>query len=500
MKKYYSVILMAVIIVLVAANAALGANITVYLNGQSQTYNPAPVIQKGTTIVPMRAIFEQLGANIDWNGQTRTVTATKDDIIISLTIGETVAYVNGRQVALAIPSQTINGRTMVPLRFVSEALGATVKWDAKTWSIYIDSVASGTTTTSPSGTLQVSDIAKNSSSVVLISTFDGNGRPLGFGSGFVVRENGVIATNYHVIDGAASATVKFENGNTYNAKYITSYNEQRDIAILKIDATGLTALKIGDSSKCIAGEKVVAIGNPLGLQNTVSDGIISSLNRIVENQGYIQITAPISPGSSGGPLFNMSGEVIGINSAGFTTGQNLNLAIPINEVKNMFDGSLNIPLTELNQTIGNNGNSVTRMTDQEFVDYIYENYSARSIGGSTVEISEVTLDWVGSNSDVPYLILKMDNYNFPGFVDAMANGNEQNLQDWLNEVAGEMADRYPEGDAMVGFMFQDYFDEYPSVFSADNISYDENGWLVTWIPYSILITDGEIGIGGWNEP
>lgn len=497
MRKIHLSLLIMALIILVAANLTFAAGITVYLNGQVQAYDPAPVIQKGTTIVPMRAIFEQLGAIIDWDDRTRTVTAARGETLISLSVGQTIAYVNGKPVPLAVPSQIIKGRTMVPLRFVSESLGASVKWDPATWSIYIDDRESSSAT-EQQGPLEITDIARNSSSVVLVSTFDRTGKAVGFGSGFVVRSGGAIATNYHVIDGAASAAVRFENGTIYNVEYVTAYDKKRDIAVLKIDAASLVPLKIGDSAKCVAGEKVVAIGNPLGLQNTVSDGIISSLNRTVDNQGYIQITAPISPGSSGGPLFNMAGEVVGINTAGFTQGQNLNLAIPINESKNMFDGTLQVPLAELNGiTVGGSGSSP--LSDQEFADYIYTEYGTRTVGGYTVSLSEVT--WLVLKSDgTKCFNLMLDKYELGDFVGAAADGYFAELEDWLYEIAAEAAANYPDERLMVGFMFQDYFDEYPDPFSPDHIDYANGAWLVTWIPVAASVNFGDIYIGKWSAP
>lgn len=502
MKKYLSCIALVFIFPLVFTNVAWAANISVYLNGQAQTYNPAPIIQKGTTIVPMRAIFEQLGANIDWDPKTMTVTATKDNTLISLTIGQQVAYINGKQVTLAIPSQTINGRTMVPLRFVSESLGAMVRWEAKTWSIYIDNAP---TNTQPQNqvsqtTLTVEEIAKNSSSVVLIKTFDGRGQALGLGSGFVIKESGIIATNYHVINGASSATVNFENGASFKVSYIKGYDIDRDVAALQIDASGLKALPLADSTNNVLGEKVVAIGNPLGLQNTISDGIISSLNRSVDGNNFIQTSAPISHGSSGGPLFNMEGEVIGINSAGFSDGQNLNLAIPISEAKSVFNKNLTVTLTNLNSTSAYSGGSAGKMTDDQFANYIFSNYGSRTVGNYTIRPSEVKTFILESDGTICFNLM-FDEYGFSDFAGALEDGYDSDLEDWLYDCSKEAAANYPEENVMVSFMFQDSFDEYPSPpFSAENISYSDGSWLVTWIPVYDLVDSGQITFGDWSNP
>lgn len=114
----------------------------VILDGKTLTFDVPPEIVSGRTFVPLRAIFEELGAQIHWDNDTRTVTATKDSVKIVLTIGESFAYINDEMVSLDAPARVVSGRTLVPLRFVSEALGCTVDWDGETWTI---------TMTSPTG-------------------------------------------------------------------------------------------------------------------------------------------------------------------------------------------------------------------------------------------------------------------------------------------------------------------------------------------------------------
>jgi S1-C subfamily serine protease len=184
--------------------------------------------------------------------------------------------------------------------------------------------------------LSPEQIFRNSApAVVLITMVDAVGKPLSQASGFLVDPTGVIVTNHHVIDPSPGAhlIVKTARGDRYDDVRIIYDEERRDMAVLLIKAKGLPALRIGDSDKLVPGQQVVAIGNPLGLELTVTEGIISAI-RLDQGKGYsfIQHQAPISPGSSGGPLLNMRGEVIGINSFTFVRGQNLNGAIPINYV------------------------------------------------------------------------------------------------------------------------------------------------------------------------
>ena len=165
------------------------------------------------------------------------------------------------------------------------------------------------------------------------------------GSGFVVSSDGLIVTNKHVVsDTTLSYKVSTSDGKTYDAKQI-SRDPNNDIAVIKIDATGLTPITLGDSSSLQVGQFVIAIGTALGeFRNTVTTGVISGLGRGIsagdEFQGYveqldnvIQTDAAINPGNSGGPLLNSAGQVIGINVAVAQGAQNIGFSIPINTVK-----------------------------------------------------------------------------------------------------------------------------------------------------------------------
>jgi hypothetical protein len=198
--------------------------------------------------------------------------------------------------------------------------------------------------TRPGSTLSPKDIAKHTEAIYLIKTFDENGDPIGSGTGFNIESSGMIVTNYHVIQGAATIKCSANSTTTYDVDYILNYNIMRDIAILKLKGTSnLPVLSLGDSDKLELAEEVVAIGNPLELQNSVSTGIVSGL-RVMFGISYIQTSAAISPGNSGGPLINSYGEVIGITAMSMTDSQNINFAVPINSVKKLFPTAAMIPL------------------------------------------------------------------------------------------------------------------------------------------------------------
>ena len=180
------------------------------------------------------------------------------------------------------------------------------------------------------------------------------------GSGFVLTQDGYIVTNYHVIEDAAEDSsvtieVSFANGDKYTAKLVGG-EQDNDVAIIKIDATGLQPVTLGDSDQLVVGETVYAIGNPLGeLTYSLTDGIVSALDRLITTSStdsngntvsttlnVLQTNCAINPGNSGGPLFDSYGNVVGIVSAKYTQSQSgvsaegLGFALPINDVKEIF--------------------------------------------------------------------------------------------------------------------------------------------------------------------
>jgi len=346
-------------------------------------------------------------------------TGESDKVLINMQIGNKVAFVNGQSVSLDVPPQIINGRTLVPIRFVSENLGADVQWDGntKTVSINMDSISylkskisslegeksnllrdknslqdsitslqlENTTLQASNNALQdritqiekdkadlVSQIsvlqqkidelqkgtsgntasqiaAQNNQNIVFIEKKDSTNQIVATGSGFIATADGKVVTNYHVIDGAYSVTVKLNDSRTYSISEVINYDKDRDIAVLKLPVSNINSVTLGNSSNIANGDDVVVIGNPLGLQNTVTTGVISSTNRIINNQVWIQFSAPISPGSSGGPVFNSEGEVIGVVTMKVVKEdvEGINFAVPINDAKTLLSYNKSATFVEL---------------------------------------------------------------------------------------------------------------------------------------------------------
>ena len=163
----------------------------------------------------------------------------------------------------------------------------------------------------------------------------------GLGSGFVVSSDGLILTNAHVVEGSDKVTVTLKDGKTYEGE-VMGTDSLTDVAVIKIEADNLPAVTFADSDNLQPGEWAIAIGNPLGLDNTVTTGIVSATGRSSAQVGvadkrvsFVQTDAAINPGNSGGPLLNAKGEVIGINTAIIQNAQGLGFAIPINAARDI---------------------------------------------------------------------------------------------------------------------------------------------------------------------
>jgi len=167
--------------------------------------------------------------------------------------------------------------------------------------------------------------------------------PGGLGSGFIINEDGYLITNFHVIEGETQISVEVYHQKddqlerkVYKQVSIVAMNKFQDLSLLKIDdkdAPKFARVPMGDSELLAVGEKVFAIGSPLGLERTVTEGILSTKTRQLQGELYLQTTAQINPGNSGGPLFNLRGEVVGVTNMKLLFGEGLGFAIPVEAVK-----------------------------------------------------------------------------------------------------------------------------------------------------------------------
>jgi len=190
--------------------------------------------------------------------------------------------------------------------------------------------------------------------VVTLYTYDTRGKAVAQGSGFLITSNGVAVTNFHVLNGSYSADAKLGDGRLYNVVKIQAYDPDRDIAIFQLgrkiageieEPKGLPFLTLAPGDVQV-GDRIATIGSPEGLTNSVSDGIVSAV-RSDGGQRFFQISAPISPGSSGGPVLNLDGQVVAISTFQLVEGQNLNFAIPAHEIATVEASQVDVSLQQL---------------------------------------------------------------------------------------------------------------------------------------------------------
>lgn len=170
-----------------------------------------------------------------------------------------------------------------------------------------------------------------------------SGTQEGLGSGFIITSDGYVLTNNHVVENATKITVVLKDGREFRGQVIGT-DATSDVAVVKISGTNLPTVELGDSSTLTVGQKVIAIGNPYGLSQTVTTGVISALERNVQASqtetlvGVVQTDAAINPGNSGGPLVDLSGHVVGMNTMIYQNAQGLGFSVSVNTVRKVYDG------------------------------------------------------------------------------------------------------------------------------------------------------------------
>lgn len=211
---------------------------------------------------------------------------------------------------------------------------------ASTTPASADSKPKATASASP---LTAADIAARSTpAIVTVRAGDG------LGTGFIVRADGWVVTNFHVVRGGGTMAVTLSDGHEFPVVEIVAASRSRDLVVLRIEAAKLPVIPLGDSSAVRPGDAILAIGHPMGLEDTVSDGLVSAVRHVHSDFDVLQISAPIAPGSSGGPIFNTRGEVIGVVTAFLKSGQNLNFGVPSKYVADLMahPEPISIPLFE----------------------------------------------------------------------------------------------------------------------------------------------------------
>jgi trypsin-like peptidase len=242
---------------------------------------------------------------------------------------------------------------------------------------------------------------ENLPSVVTLIALDDRDQPLALGSGFFITRDGVIVTNAHVVGGAAKVLVRWR-GQSGIAIKILNFARKYDLVTIQTSFTSTPAVLLADSDTAAVGQDIIVLGSPQGLEGTVSTGIIGGL-RILAGVRYLQITAPISPGSSGGPVFNSQGRVIGISTATSSKGQNLNFALPANLLRDVPPATIAFTAAKPAQFDLRDGD---RLKDLVFFNNIIEEFGVFAEGNTlaalTASLQNRTSDTI---SDVRVLVV-----------------------------------------------------------------------------------------------
>jgi len=467
-----------------AANAALGQSsvISVFVDGVKLRLDPAPMVVNGTTLVPMRALFTALHAEVSWEPQTKMILASKDRVKIALQVGATQAVKNGKTINLSAPVRQADGATFVPLRFVAEALGANVELDAKTNIIRITSVEKlreqqeqendpddyeyEQVFSEPLTTKEIVDL--NDERVVMITTNRSQG------SGVVIGDNWIL-TNYHVIRDATKATAATLDGEALTVNGVVGYDENADLAIIETkQSIGIRPVLLGHGYDVRKGDHVVAIGSPLGLQNTVSEGVVSNIS--YDGAQIFQISVPIDHGSSGGGLFNDAGELIGITTSGIDqTNANLNFAVSVLNVNDLIltiSEQASKPVAFLPRRLPE---SLVGVSTDDIRNLVQREFGTITAAGKRTELK----NWKVTRDDSGWLELSatID----PGFYMLYGHSGATEMRYWAIDAGTELKRMLPDQKIRVVVYYEQTFNFEPRNFKPDEVKAQGDGnWQVRY--------------------
>ncbi|MBO8155888.1 MAG: trypsin-like peptidase domain-containing protein [Bacillaceae bacterium] len=321
-------------------------------------------------------------------------------------------------------------------------------------------------------------VHKNDHKVVMVQASDG--WHTSQGSGFFVTE-GIIATNFHVVQGMSEIQVRLNNGNIYEVEGVVDYDIARDVALLKLERElSIHPVELADSIKVEKGDQVYSIGSPLGLQNTLSDGLISG----IREQGLlklIQINVPVDAGSSGGPLFNDHGDVIGITSeiiAG--TQADLNFAVPINDIKPLIEKIEGQPFAKVDASFPDvpGFHNMHEFLNEKFGEM------KTSEGAFTIQFTPAYMDFSGYYVIEAYI--EPDQYE--QYQDEYDSIKEE-VQEWGLAVGDYLDQNFPRSYLDVDVYYAEEFDEYPDEFPEEWIQETEDKWFVINQIIEVLLSD-----------
>lgn len=463
----------------------------VAVDGGLRPIDARPFTRDGRTFVPVRALALALGVpetGIQWDPGRRTVTLRSGAATVEMAVGSRLLSLNGRVTRMDVSPLLVSGRTYLPARWVAEALGFRVEWLAAEQTVRI--VPGSSDAEAPPAGEQAGDvkdvIRQARVHVLVLRTYDAAGRPLAQGSAVAVAPNAIL-TNWHVIADAASAAAVDDAGREIEVVGLLAADADRDLALLAVDA-GPAPARLGSAGSLEVGDVVIAIGSPLGLQNTVSMGIVSAF-RDADGTRLIQTTAPISPGSSGGGLFDARGALVGITFAQFQEGQNLNLAIPIEAAAPLLQraAAQPAPLPGRPPAAGIGGSESARVAA-----FLTETLSAWSTPAGTFAFSRFAEG--APLDDFPVVVTGV--FDSDSYL-VWLRLDDRERQAILDDVVDAMIAASGDLDFAFVAFYQDRWSTYPSTFESSEITPGPSPgtWVVThWVAYAVR----ERGQVVWN--
>lgn len=493
----------------------------VYVDGHLAASNA--LVKNGSTIVPFRSVLAKLNFSIDYDAKAKIVRAWKDNLEIVFTVGSKRALLNGKSVPLTAAPAVINNSTYIPLRFVSESMNYDIEFDSSTKAIYIDSKdAAGSDYTAPSTTvpaakpietaptapnptsteLSTKDVTElNDSKVVIVLTDTSQGSAVSLGEG-------VFLTNYHVIEDAQSVEIMDIDGNRYEIAGYISVDAKKDLALIKTkERIAIGSVAIGNPGGLKKGDKVVAIGSPLGQQNTVSQGVISNISKI-DGVNVLQISVPIDHGSSGGGLFDTQGKLVGITTSGIDTSiADLNFAVSISEAGSMIGGiagkshrdiattAFNPAGTSSKPSASNNGGSGSGSASaSEVVNQITKGLN-KAVTYIPTDAADIPIGvWEGGTPDGNIFIMsEIGRKDYLTYLEGWPD-NKPDIETWATAIGEVISESFPDNDVVMVVYFEDFFTTYPESFDPSDITPVKGGYEVSQILISVIIEDGEVTV------
>ncbi|GBF32637.1 HtrA protease/chaperone protein [Desulfocucumis palustris] len=341
----------------------------------------------------------------------------------------------------------------------------------------------------PGSRLNTVEVAKQEKAVVRVVC--GNDLSAVQGSGVIVDTTGLIVTNYHVVAGQTHGKVELSNGSSFPILGVVGYNEDIDLAVLKIQpGEPLPAAQIRDSETVALGEEVMAIGSPLGLQNTLSTGIVSG-KRVIGGNRKLQITAAIDHGSSGGGLFDKDGKLIGITDSGYGEGS-LNFAIPINEVAPMLRDGMVTPLSQLKHTVidltKDKPLPSANLSYAKYKDYLTKNHMIQEFGNNKIQFGQC---FVYENKGTAYVLFEMNTLNYNLWLKTLKAGDTSDIIKFVEAVGVLTKTLYPQKNIAVVITLYDHFKDKPDWCPAEYLNW--NSKMKQWEIFMTLLLGKDSG-------